>query len=189
MEDHKTLKKKDFLPSSSLSSSRGPKYQVIFIKEFLQLNVLDHRVFYFYIIQLLSVFKGQEILPPTHADSAPAGLVTLKDTLAPRLGPSALSSGAFHSPEDLWGLALGSSAAQGQSLLLTVPILACLYPVLECERWHRWSLALCHLSRVSSCPRCPSQGPQALMSCVSYRPDSFWGRNPLFGMVNPHPAP
>ena len=38
----KNLKKKDFLPFSSLSSSHGPTYQVIFIKEYLQLNVLDH---------------------------------------------------------------------------------------------------------------------------------------------------
>ena len=110
-------------------------------------------------------------------------------TLAPRLGPAALSSGAFHSPEDLWGLAVGSSAAQGQSLLLTVPILSRLYPVLECERWHRWSLALCLLSWVSSRPRCLSQGAQALMSCVSYKPDSFWGSNLLFGMVTPPPRP
>ena len=67
MEDHKNLKKKDFLPSSSLSSSHGPTYQVIFIKEYLPSNVLDHTESS--ISRLYNCFRFSRVrkyfLPPT----------------------------------------------------------------------------------------------------------------------------
>ena len=67
MEDHKNLKNKYFLPSSSLSSSHGPTYQVIFIKEYLQSNVLDHTESF--ISRLCNCFRFSRVrkyfLPPT----------------------------------------------------------------------------------------------------------------------------